>query len=79
MSILHHPNDETILAHAAGTLDPALALVVTRHLAMCPACRDSASWGGALGGALLERAAPSAPSKDDAKRALAMVRAHIAG
>lgn len=53
MIIRHHPNDETLLACAAGALDPALALVVQSHLAKCPACRGRHGLAVALGGALL--------------------------
>lgn len=78
MKIVHHPNAETILAHAAGTLDPALALVVTRHLAMCEACRERSRWAAALGAALIEDLRPGAATAAQTQRALCAVRARIA-
>ncbi len=79
MTIVHHPSDDTILAHAAGTLEPALALVVTRHLAMCAECAEKSRWSAALGGALLQHAGHSSPPEGNADQVLARVRSRIAG
>jgi putative transcriptional regulator len=78
MNIVHHPNEETILAHAAGTLDPALALVVTRHLAMCDECRERSRWAAALGAALLEGLGSDPATADLTQRALSAVQGRIA-
>ena len=39
MTIHHHPSDETLLRHAAGTLSAGLALVVAVHIEGCAVCR----------------------------------------
>lgn len=58
MSIRHHPADELLLAHAAGHLPTAPALVLASHLEGCAACRMRAREFEALGGALLETEEP---------------------
>ncbi len=59
MTISHHPNDETLAAYAAGSLDEGSAFVIAAHLAMCPACRHSVRDFECIGGALLGDAEPS--------------------
>ena len=66
--IRHHPADETLARHAAGTLETGPALVVATHVAGCPRCRELAGRFEAVGGALLMRLSP-ASMKDDALRA----------
>lgn len=58
MTITHHPTDETLMRHAAGTLAAAPAIVVAAHLAHCPACRARTARFEAVGGALLEEIEP---------------------
>ena len=53
MTVAHHPTDETLMRHAAGTLGAAPAIVVGAHLSVCPQCRDSVRTFEALGGAVL--------------------------
>jgi putative transcriptional regulator len=53
MSIIHHPDDSTLLSHAAGSLPAALAVVVAAHLTLCQRCRDEVADMELLGGALL--------------------------
>lgn len=60
MTIARHPSEELMLAHAAGGLDPATALAIETHLALCPACRADAATMDAVGGALLQDIAPVA-------------------
>jgi putative transcriptional regulator len=60
MSIQHHPDDETLLRHAAGRLNAGLALVTAAHLHGCAQCRAREAALEAVGGALLELAEPSA-------------------
>jgi putative transcriptional regulator len=69
MSPRHHPSDETLMAHAAGTLAAGPRLVVDIHLDGCPRCREAVRGFEALGGALLEEIAP-APMADGALDAL---------
>jgi putative transcriptional regulator len=55
-TITHHPTDETLAAHAAGTLDAARSLVLAMHVARCPACQRRTGLFEAVGGALLDSA-----------------------
>ncbi len=43
------------MAHAAGTLDEAFAVVAAAHIAACPICREALLEAEAVGGALLEQ------------------------
>ncbi len=54
MTIVHHLDDATILAYAAGTLGEALSVVAATHIAMCPVCRTSVRKAEALGGEILD-------------------------
>ncbi len=54
MKIKHHPDDATILAYAAGTLDEGFAVLVSCHLETCPHCRQSLKTAEMIGGAALE-------------------------
>jgi putative transcriptional regulator len=56
MTIRHHPRSETLLAHAAGTLAPALSAVVASHVELCPQCRAEIGLMTRIGGALLQQA-----------------------
>lgn len=53
MRIDHHPDDSTILAYAAGTVNEGFSLVLAAHLECCPCCRDRLADAEALGGVLL--------------------------
>lgn len=59
MTARHHPSDETLMAHAAGTLPAGLRLVVAIHIDGCRSCRDAVAGFEAVGGALLETAEPA--------------------
>jgi putative transcriptional regulator len=50
----HHPHGETLMSHAAGTLDLALSLVLRCHLQFCESCRGRLRTLNDIGGALLE-------------------------
>ncbi len=58
MSARHHPQDDLLLAYAAGTLDEGVSLIVATHLSFCAACRGAVAQAEALGGALLTEAVP---------------------
>ncbi len=51
----HHPQGETLMSYAAGTLDPAFSLIMSCHLQFCGECRRSLRTMEDLGGLLLER------------------------
>ncbi len=57
--IQHHPDDDLLLAHAAGSLSGGTALVVASHVEACAYCRSRIKVFDAVGGALLD-ALPSA-------------------
>jgi putative transcriptional regulator len=54
LTIIHHLDDATILAYAAGTLGEPLSIAVAAHIAMCPTCRVAARRAETLGGEILE-------------------------
>lgn len=58
MSIQHHPADDILVRHAAGSLNAGLALVTQVHLQGCPHCRARAAAFEALGGTLLDALPP---------------------
>ena len=78
MSAVHHPDITTLMAFSAGTLEEPFAVVVSTHIAMCPACREMVRRTDLIGGALLS-AEPEAAVDDLAlDRLLAAVDAlHI--
>lgn len=54
MNIKHHPDDSTIMAYAAGTLDEAFAILTSCHLEACSSCREKLRTFELIGGAALE-------------------------
>lgn len=73
--IRHHPEDDLLLALAAGQLEPGTRRVLSSHLELCAHCRERMRTLDALGGLLLEDAEP-APMADDAlARTLARIDA----
>jgi len=75
MTPRHHPHDDVLLAHAAGTLAPALRLAVATHLEGCAACRQAVGRFEAVGGVLLDDIEPVAMAADALQRALAAIEA----
>ncbi|MEO8299675.1 MAG: ChrR family anti-sigma-E factor [Burkholderiales bacterium] len=73
--IHHHPDDELLLARAAGTLDSGTALVVSTHAEFCPQCRERLRGFEALGGAVLESIEPATLATDAWARTLARIDA----
>lgn len=71
MTPRHHPADELILDYATGGAPEPVALLVATHLALCPACRRSATRLEGVGGALLDDLPPAAIAGDALERALA--------
>jgi len=54
LTIIHHLDDATILAYAAGTLGEPLSVAAASHIAMCPTCCIAARRAETLGGEILE-------------------------
>jgi putative transcriptional regulator len=50
----HHPQGETLMSWAAGTLDPAFSMVLDCHLQFCESCRASLRIMDDIGGLMLE-------------------------
>lgn len=71
--ITSHPAEAMVLAHAAGALEPGLALVVSAHLSMCPHCRALSCEAEDVGGILIEAMAPSAMSDDALQNVLGRI------
>ena len=59
----HHPHGETLMGHAARTLDPALSLVLSCHMQFCGKCRTQLRAMDEVGGLLLDGL--KAPEDDD--------------
>lgn len=70
MNVHHHLDPATILAFAAGTLDPALSVVAAAHISWCPVCRSAMHDAEQVGGALLAELDGEAVSDDCRKRTL---------
>jgi putative transcriptional regulator len=68
---MHHPAEDTLLRHAAGTLPPGRSLVVAVHLPFCPDCQREIRLGEAMGGALLADSPAAELAPDALSRALA--------
>jgi putative transcriptional regulator len=41
LTIIHHLDDATILAYAAGTLGEALSVAAACHISMCSECQTA--------------------------------------
>jgi len=70
--MIHHPDETTLAAFAAGTLDEGRSLVVATHIEMCSSCRRFQSALDRVGGHMLEQAQPVAMS--DGAKELALAR-----
>lgn len=64
MSINYHPEDEFLVAYAAGDLNEAWSLLVATHIALCPMCRSRVGDAEAIGGVLLDDETPSEMAAD---------------
>jgi len=73
MDIRHHPEDELLLAYAAGRLETGMHLVLGSHLELCPVCRERVRALDVLGGVLLEDMEPSEMAGDALARTLARI------
>jgi putative transcriptional regulator len=77
MTISHHPSDATLAAFAAATLDEGCAVVVSTHLATCPACRKAVRDFERLRGVALRDGEPVAMAPDALQRALAAISSEV--
>jgi putative transcriptional regulator len=75
MTITHHPNDETLLAYAAGTLREPEAVLVATHLALCPQSRRWVRQLEDVGGHLLGELPPVEVAPDALARLMARIEA----
>ena len=74
-NIDHHPDETLLLDHAAGKLDPALALVIATHLSFCAQCASAVSLAERVGGILLGDIAPVALADGALEKTLARLAA----
>lgn len=58
MTIRHHPSDESLLFHVAGSLGSGPALAVAIHVAGCARCQAQVADFETIGGVLLEKMPP---------------------
>lgn len=65
MSIVHHPDDSSLVSYAAGNLAESAQILIACHLQHCPQCRQRVEQAELLGGALLSDIEPQ-PSQRDA-------------
>ena len=54
MKVRHHPDDGTLLAYGAGSVNEGFSLLIASHLERCPRCRSRVAETEVLGGQLLE-------------------------
>jgi putative transcriptional regulator len=73
LTIKHHLDTATIMAHAAGTLDEALSVVVACHLSMCTTCREASRQASQLGGEILSTLDDTAISENCRSKTLGML------
>ena len=53
MKLIHHADDATLMAYAAGAVTEGFSLVIAAHLEQCPRCRGRVSDAESLGGELI--------------------------
>jgi len=75
MAINHHLSDKILMAHAAGNLPEAFALVAASHLSFCDDCRARLGAFEAIGGAMLDRCEGAALAADSLEATLARIDA----
>ena len=75
MTIQHHPADDLLLAHAAGSLERGHAVVVASHVEGCAQCRERMSLLETAGGVLLDELPPDTMAPDALARTLAAIDA----
>lgn len=58
MTIIHHPDDATLLSFSAGSLPTSLAIVVSSHLSICNQCKQRVTQADIIGGKLFDNITP---------------------
>lgn len=58
--INHHPDENTLIEYAAGTLNTGISIAVRAHLQFCPQCRNTVSKLNQVGGNILNNCSASA-------------------
>ena len=71
MTIRHHPDDTLLMAHASGSLDGPMRLILATHLYVCPQCRGVVALAEQIGGFALEDIAPAPLAADASAKILA--------
>ena len=74
----HHPGEELLLAHAAGTLGAGPGLIVAVHLEACGACRALVAALEVAGGVMMAELPPVPMSSLALERALAAIERPVA-
>jgi putative transcriptional regulator len=53
MTVIHHPDDSTLISYAAGTLPESFSVLVSCHLSFCQTCKDRIKDAETLGAAMM--------------------------
>ena len=69
----HHPPAELLLDHAGGASSDAEALMIAKHLELCPDCRAGVRECASIGGALLDAIEPARLPPNLLNRTLAAI------
>lgn len=78
MTIRHHLSDNLLMAHSAGQLPEAFALLVSTHVSMCDDCRARLEAYEAVGGVMLDRCDSVAMGDDSLAVCMARIAAQDA-
>lgn len=62
--IIHHVEEDLLVAYASGSLAEGWSLAVATHLALCPQCRATFAAAEAVGGAMIEALPPASLPED---------------
>ena len=71
--IQHHPQDDMLLARAAGSLAAGPALLVASHIEQCAVCRERMALLEVVGGAYLDALTPATLAPDAFARTLSAI------
>jgi putative transcriptional regulator len=75
----HHPAEDMLLRHAAGTAAAVPSLMVSTHLPFCAQCRATVQLGEDIGGVLLAGSPPDKLAPDALTSVLARLDVSAAG